>query len=171
MKSRRDALVRPLLCASGMKLLPIVLLVAGCPLDSSDAHLIHDGDSRGLPGTCTDPEGPLHVYADAAELDQLFVGRWLHCTGPTITDQDVEVGLELTAERDAFVLVHQDGNVVRAGGFAGQGTWDVDYTTRQLDVHMNAGDWINIDARFEDNPRRFQVLPIYKTPAIYVQME
>jgi hypothetical protein len=160
-----------LLGASGMKLLPTVLLLAGCPLDGGDAQLMTDRDSRGLPGMCAVPEGPLHEYSDPAELDQLFVGRWLHCTGPTITDQDAEVGLELTGERDAFVLVQHDGNVVRAGGFTGQGTWDVDHTTEQLDVHMNAGTWINIDPRFEDNPRRFQVLPIYKTPAIYIQME
>lgn len=156
-----------------MKLLPIVLLVAGCPLDGNDAHLITDGDSRRLPETCTDPEGPLHAYSDAAELDELFVGRWLHCTGPTITNQDVEVGIELTADRAAFVLVQQNGNVVRAGGFTGQGTWDVDvdHTTRQLNVYMNGGKLMNIDPRFEDNPRRVQVLPIYKTPAIYVQTE
>src|SRR5262245_30075202 len=101
----------------------VITLVAGCVGDGVHSQVGGDG-AHSDPSICDQPDGPAHPYTQQSELEQLVLGRWQHCAGPTLLGQSDEAGIELTADHTYHVLVDHDGALVRASGFDGQGTWD-----------------------------------------------
>jgi len=141
---------------SSMKL-AFLLLAAGCGLGvSSQPHKI---SNEGTPGTCADPEGPLHPYTKAADVDAMFVGKWVHCSGPTFLMNGDEA-FEFTADGTYYVLQDNGTNLVRKTGFGNQGTWDTYQETEksvQLSYHPTPNSGNGGAPQFEDDPRRVAI--------------
>ncbi len=118
---------------------------------------------------CAQPEGPLHPYTQQAQVEQLIVGRWLHCSGPSLLE-DEQAGIEFVADGTYFGLAFDGSKLVRTTGFEKQGTWDA-YQETEISVQLN---WHPTPASgnggaplFEDNPRRFAI-DLGGSPSIYV---
>jgi hypothetical protein len=122
-------------------------------------------------GECDAPQGPLHHYTTASEVETLIVGRWRHCSGPTmIAGSD---GVEFVADHSYFALVDNGlGNLVRTTGFGNEGTWEA-YQQNPTWVQFayrrpGAGNGGTLE--FEDGPPRFSI-PLATSnegPSIYV---
>jgi hypothetical protein len=163
-----------------MKLVLALLPILGaCGAGVHGDPRIHTGDpdaavdgAAAMTGACNDPEGPRHPYTQAAEVEQLVLGRWLHCSGATLLGQAGEVGIELTADHIYYVLQQDGDQLVREGGFAGSGTWDTYQetpTSVQFDYHPTPNSGNGGYFLFEDSPRRFAINIGYNdTPSIYV---
>ena len=109
---------------------------------------------------CNAADGPLHDYSSTAELNQLIVGTWVHCSGPTLMGPE-EQGVEFLGGGTYYVLVSDgQGGLARETGFDGQGTWiglqltptSVEFT---WDNTSHTGDEGTV--AFEDNPQKLSV--------------
>lgn len=108
---------------------------------------------------CAEPEGPLHPYTQDVEVRELIVGKWLHCSGRTIL-QNEQAGVEFVSDGTYFMLAYDGGNLVRLTGFGKQGTWDATQETPtavQFDWHPAPNSGNGGFPVFEDNPRRFAI--------------
>jgi hypothetical protein len=117
-----------------------------------------DPQQIGTPPECDVADGPLHQYTTQAELNELIVGRWVHCSGPNLMGS-LEQGIEFALDGTYYVLVDDgEGGLTRESGFDGQGTWiglqltetSVEFT---WDNASHTGDEGYIT--FEDQPRKF----------------
>ena len=123
---------------------------------------------------CRAADGPLHPYTQAAELEQLLVGKWRRCSGPALIDP-TEAGIELVDDHTYFKLVTDGaGALVRTSGFANQGTWDVAQetpTSVQFDYHPAPNSGNGGYPRFEDGPRKMSVTLVTQTAASLYLLE
>jgi hypothetical protein len=142
----------------------VFLLAAAC-----GAGVQSEPKQIGGPGQaeCSAADGPLHDYSTPAELNQLIVGTWVHCSGPAVMGGGD--GIELVADGTYHVLLDDgQGGLVRETGFDGQGTW-VGITITPTSVEFA---WDNAAhtgdegyVTFEDQPRKF--LLALQEPSIY----
>ena len=151
---------------SSMKL-AVLLLTAGCGLGvSSQPH-----KTSGTPGTCDDPEGPMHPYKHASEVEQLMVGRWRHCAGPALLDQG-DVGVEFAADHSYHELGDDGaGGLTQLSGFGHQGTWATEDlgSTAIFEFNPTPNSFNNGTPQFEDDPRRFAIVLLHRfDSSIYV---
>ncbi len=114
---------------------------------------------------CNAMDGPLHDYSTKAELNQLILGTWVHCSGPTLMGSN-EVGIEFVAgdsNGGTYNVLVDDGHggLVRETGFDGQGTWG----GVQLSPTSVEFGWDNASktdpnegiVTFEDQPRKLAI--------------
>jgi hypothetical protein len=108
---------------------------------------------------CDVPQGPLHSYTKASELETLILGQWLRCSGPPwLADSD---GIEFADDHTFFALIDDGlGKLVRRTGFGNQGTWDASQETEtwvQLNTHLTPAGGNGGSPAFEDTPSRFAI--------------
>ena len=133
-----------------------------------DAHQTGSGSGSGsaMPGTCSDPDGPLHPYTQASEVSALVVGRWRQCSGAT-PFAEAQAGVELLANGEFYFLQETGGTLVRKSGFDSQGTWTAYQeggSSVQFDFHItNTG--TGGYPEFEDNPRKMAMRLDYNSEA------
>ena len=146
-------------------------LVAGLALAGCGMGVSSEPRSISVLDECGAPDGPLHPYTQAAELEPLLVGRWWHCSGPAMIDP-TEAGIELVEDHTYFKLVAEDGVLVRETGFARQGTWDVAQetpTSVQFDYHPAPQSGNGGYPQFEDGPRKMSIrLVVQSAVSLYV---
>lgn len=139
--------------------------LVGCGTGVSGDPVAHP-DAANAVGECPNPEGPQHPYTDKAELEALLVGKWRHCSGPTMTGP-TEAGVELVADHSYFRLVTDDqGGLMRQTGPGNQGTWEVDETLSLL-YHPRPDLTGNGSPRFEDGPRKMGIFLAVPDLSIY----
>ena len=147
----------------------VAIALAGCGVGvhSDPANLGSNGghgSGSAMPGTCNDPDGPLHPYTQAADLEALVIGTWRQCSGPTLFNTP-QAGVEIATDGTFYLLADSSGTLVRKGGFESQGTWDASQETAQtvqLNFHI-ANTGTDGYPQFEDNPRKMQ-FRIFENP-------
>jgi hypothetical protein len=146
----------------------LISLAAGCGIGVESSPETPRTDPPA--GGCEDPEGPLHPYTTAAEVETLILGQWRHCSGPTLKPD--QAGVEFAADHKIFALVDDiDGGLVRKTGFDSEGTWRADPVGAHVQLSYytptggNGG-----QPEFEDTPSRFSIrLTTGNASAIYVK--
>jgi hypothetical protein len=77
-------------------------------------------------GTCDETEqGLLNQFSSVQEVNDMIIGRWLHCSGGFLSLTSDEVGIEFDGDGSWYALVQAvSGPPVRGGGsLSHQGTW------------------------------------------------
>ena len=135
-----------------MRLL-ILLCIVGCTGVQNDPQLAHARADAG----CDAPDGPLHPYTHATELEQLIPGRWIHCSGPSLLSHGGD-GIELLGDHTYYGLVGDAaGNLVRKDGFDWQGSWAaLQLSPSDVEFSYTEGEG---NLALEDEPTRF-ALPV-----------
>lgn len=114
------------------------------------------GSDAGYDANCNATEGPEHPYTTVAELDQLVLGKWIHCFGPSILGE--EFGLSFDADGTYHALGFGEAGMVELNGFGNQGTWDGSQETAtsvQWNIHPMPNSGTGGYPTFEDGPRMF----------------
>ncbi|HEX4451934.1 MAG TPA: hypothetical protein VH143_13745 [Kofleriaceae bacterium] len=113
-------------------------------------------DGSTIEAACSPPEGAGHPYTTVAELQQLIVGTWVVCAGPSLSTTANSVGMRFDATAAFTQLIGGDGFVtVAPNNFEYGGTWVTD-PELAIDVTLVSSDWVAIETpAFEDGPRRF----------------
>ena len=123
-------------------------------------------------GACADPEGPLHGYSLASEVETLIVGKWRQCSGPAVFNRTYD-GIEADADGSFYFLDDNGTTLVRRTGFDSQGTWTAGQEgphSVQLDFHLvDTGD--GGYPQFEDSPRRLAMRIGYNDEATILAIE
>jgi hypothetical protein len=100
------------------------------------------------------------TYATADQALAQLTGRWLDCTRHSAFGDDVDVGLEITADRFWYQLIQQsDGSIVRDTSPNHSGTVDLQpfgNGSDQIDLYVCNGEYI-VHAQFWSNPRRMDL--------------
>ena len=156
---------------SNMKLQYLIgslIVSSACTLAGVETHPVgHTGtgnaDVDGGTGTdvsanCNAAQGPEHPYTMVSELEQLVLGQWIHCSGPTLLDNE-QLGVEFDADGTYHMLAGDgDGGITVLNGFGNQGTWDAAQegaTAVQWDIHPDPNSGNGGYPTFEDSPRMF----------------
>jgi hypothetical protein len=153
-----------------ISLLVVLTAACGTGMDGEPTPVgsVGGGPSPGDAGApsaspCAAPEGPLHDYTTAAELEALVLGKWLQCSGPRPPTLDGSRGVEFAADGRYFVLVDDGrGGLARGGGFTSEGRWDTSQATGTvvfLWFHPTPSSQFGDTPLFEDGPRRFAINP------------
>ena len=131
----------------------LLLCLIGCSGVQDDPQLAHVRAEAG----CDAPDGTLHPYSQAAELEQIVVGRWVHCSGPPLLLHGDE-GIELLGDHSYYGLASDGaGNLVRKTGFDFQGNWHaLQLSPTDVEFTYNDGEG---GLKLEDGPSRF-ALPV-----------
>jgi hypothetical protein len=108
-----------------------------------------------IDAACSPAEGPGHPFTTVAELQQLIVGTWVLCSGPSLSTTADSVGMKFDATAAFTQLIGGDGFVtVAPNNFEYGGTWVTDMNLA-IDVTLVSNDWVAIETpAFEDVPRR-----------------
>jgi hypothetical protein len=116
-------------------------------------------DNAAYAANCTAAEGPEQTY-DAAQMQQFAIGKWIHCSGPSILD-DEQVGIDYEADGTYHMLGDDGaGNLVDLNGFGNQGTWDISADAPDLIgwyTHPDPASGIGGYPTVETGPRKFQI--------------
>jgi hypothetical protein len=147
----------------------LVSFAVGCGtgVESAPGALLTDPAAT---SECDAPQGPLHHYTTAAEVETLILGRWRHCSGPALKPA-AQAGIEFIDDHTFFALIDDnDGELVRMTGFDSEGTWRAD----------QEGSWVQLSyltptggfggtPEFEDAPSRFSIRLQTDESAVYVR--
>jgi hypothetical protein len=105
-----------------------------------------------------------------SEFNPLATGAWIHCTGPTIF-QNETIGLEFDADGTYHLLADNGaGGFSELNGFNNQGTWDgsQEGNSVQWNIHPTPNSGLGGTAEFEQEPRRFSMYVNYnEDPSVY----
>jgi hypothetical protein len=123
---------------------------------------------------CTAPEGPEVTYGSNTDLSSLATGKWIHCSGPTILD-DEQAGVAYDADGTFHMLAPDgSGGTVEIGGFNKQGTWDIgflvdgDPSVVTWETRFDDGSSRGGNVVFETSPSKFFITLDYDTdPSVY----
>ncbi|HEY1812932.1 MAG TPA: hypothetical protein VGG74_11335 [Kofleriaceae bacterium] len=152
----------------------LVLLVPACTTTGVDTDPLDVTGETTYASNCSAPEGPEVTYGSNTDLTALATGKWIHCSGPTILDNE-QAGVAYDAD-GTFHMLGPDGSggTVELNGFQKQGLWDISdlvdgdpsivaWYTRYDDGSSEGGDVV-----FETSPSKFFITIDYnEEPSVY----
>jgi hypothetical protein len=131
-----------------------------------DSGVVHGDAGLGVDdSTCYQPDGPEVPYQSSGQLSGLLLGAWLMCGNYFFAAPQDAVGITFSGEGTFQFLKWTNG--VLSPGNAGPyaGTWVASGQMVVLTDQNGVG--YNVNAHFEDQPRKMILWSTYFVPLVY----